>query len=48
MVLYLCKYERSAAGTGVSAGGLDHNAHWDYAWLTLFCRARKHCPANGK
>ena len=33
------------------SGGMDHNAHWDYAWLTLLARARKHCPegeANGE
>ena len=35
---------------GIYSGGMDHNAHWDYAWLTLLARARKHCPegANGE
>jgi hypothetical protein len=29
-------------GGAAAQGGLDHNAHWDYAWLTLLARARKH------
>lgn len=35
-------------GDAAAQGGLDHNAHWDYAWLTLLARARKHYrPAAG-
>jgi len=29
-------------GSADATGGLDHCPHWDYAWLTLLARARKH------
>ncbi|CAM9747725.1 unnamed protein product, partial [Phaeothamnion confervicola] len=28
-------------------GSLDHCPAWDALWLTLFCRARKHCSSSG-